>query len=640
MVGRSPNKRSNITTPSDLNKTPVPVCGVSSSGSFPDKKTVAFGGLCSVTSNDAAHSSDFTSVDRLIKRYISTAQYKTAVFWADKRLSMCRKDGRPPSYVDMAEFLNVLTAVGDWPRILVYSKRHDLPLKHLVFAYYYVNALFKKNMYLEIQKLKLGNLIDDPTMTVATYLSNIYKTKMFMPKKEEVEALDSISQTFKMEGALLLLLGKTYLILQNRLSAQKCLHRAVLKDPCLVEAMELIQKYNLLSKKGFEDLINRAPLKSCGVPDVLKHFELLDNDVDLDESTINSSISSDLSIRTSLATRLYRSGNVAKANRITSEILNEAGIFQDCLLVHVATLVHLRKADELFSLAHQLVDNQPDNELSWYTVGCYYYTIGQLVAAKNFLNKCTSMNSSFGEGWLAFGHVLSAESEHEQAMNCYLRASRVLEGSFEPLMYIGLEYSYANNTRLAQDFLNDASELAGKSVLVMHEQGCIYYMKKDWRSADVMFSKALRLLCNITDENCDAVSLLDKPLSTFWEPLINNLGHVRRKLHSYMDSVKFHQKSLSLCPHKASTIGAMAISFASAGKLDEAARYFHEALGICPHSQILKQALERLLELVEVCVSELPAVPSIFSSFNLFNVPDNPSTLILKNEDFDEGMND
>lgn len=31
------------------------------------------------------------------------------------------------------------------------------------------------------------------------------------------------------------------------------------------------------------------------------------------------------------------------------------------------------------------------------------------------------MKPSFGEGWLAFGHVLTAESEHEQATNCYLR---------------------------------------------------------------------------------------------------------------------------------------------------------------------------------------------------------------------------
>lgn len=66
-----------------------------------------------------------------------------------------------------------------------------------------------------------------------------------------------------------------------------------------------------------------------------------------------------------------------------------------------------------------------------------------------------------------------------------LQASRVLEGSFEPLLYIGLEYAYANNTKLAQDFLKDAAEIAGDNALVLHEQGCICYMKKEWKS---MFS--------------------------------------------------------------------------------------------------------------------------------------------------------
>lgn len=51
-------------------------------------------------------------------------------------------------------------------------------------------------------------------------------------------------------------------------------------------------------------------------------------------------------------------------------------------------------------------------------------------------------------------------------------------------MYIGLEYSYANNIKLAQDFLKDAADVAGDSALVLHEQGCIYYMKKDWISKD------------------------------------------------------------------------------------------------------------------------------------------------------------
>lgn len=61
--------------------------------------------------------------------------------------------------------------------------------------------------------------------------------------------------------------------------------------------------------------------------------------------------------------------------------------FKDCLLVHIATLVLLQKNQDLFILGHRLVDTQPDDEISWYTVGCYYYSIRNYAMAKNFLSQ-------------------------------------------------------------------------------------------------------------------------------------------------------------------------------------------------------------------------------------------------------------
>lgn len=46
-------------------------------------------------------------IDSLVQRYLASAQYKTALFWADKRLALCRKNGSQPSFVDMAEFVKV-----------------------------------------------------------------------------------------------------------------------------------------------------------------------------------------------------------------------------------------------------------------------------------------------------------------------------------------------------------------------------------------------------------------------------------------------------------------------------------------------------------------------------------------------------
>jgi anaphase-promoting complex subunit 6 len=48
-------------------------------------------------------------------------------------------------------------------------------------------------------------------------------------------------------------------------------------------------------------------------------------------------------------------------------------------------LVELNKSNELFTLAHRLVDRRPDWALSWYAVGCYYFAINNLTTAKRFL---------------------------------------------------------------------------------------------------------------------------------------------------------------------------------------------------------------------------------------------------------------
>ncbi|VDK21913.1 unnamed protein product [Anisakis simplex] len=193
-------------------------------------------------------------------------------------------------------------------------------------------------------------------------------------------------------------------------------------------------------------------------------------------------------------------------------------------------------------------------------------------------------------------------------------------------MYIGLQYSYANNTKLALDFLNDAAISSGENALVLHEQGCIHYMMKQWESAEEHFTRALKLAYGLTDadEVCDIMELLWKPISQFWEPLLNNLGHTKRKLGKYLDAVKFHQKAIVLRPQKASTIGAMAVAFASAGRVDEAAIQFHNALSLSPHDQVgvclsklIPLTLFRLLSLKK-CAECNFASNSIVNHWNVF----------------------
>ncbi|VDK61032.1 unnamed protein product, partial [Anisakis simplex] len=169
---------------------------------------------------------DQTQVDALIKRYLDNGQFKTAMFWADKRLVLSRKKDRPLSLVDVAEFI-------------------------------------KKGF-------------NFPTEPVVPFMAYLYKTKSFLPSEEESRILDKMSSDLKLEAALLILLGKTYLMTQNRQSARLCLQSALKKDCCAVEAMEIIHKYDLLPKRNFDEIIDRFPYGECGIPNALVHFPIMD----------------------------------------------------------------------------------------------------------------------------------------------------------------------------------------------------------------------------------------------------------------------------------------------------------------------------------------------------------------------------
>lgn len=79
-------------------------------------------------------------------------------------------------------------------------------------------------------------------------------------------------------------------------------------------------------------------------------------------------------------------------------------------------------------------------------------------------------------------------------MNCFLRASRVLEGNFEPLLYIAVEYSFANNYKLAYDFMRDADNAEPSNPVVLHEQAAVNYMQGDFTGILIRkFSKLIIL---------------------------------------------------------------------------------------------------------------------------------------------------
>lgn len=92
-------------------------------------------------------------------------------------------------------------------------------------------------------------------------------------------------------------------------------------------------------------------------------------------------------------------------------------------------LPHLRS--QLFLLAHELVDREPESVVSWYAVGLWYYASSRWEEARRYLGKALLIDNRFGPAWLSFAHSFALEGEHDQAITAYSTAQRHLQGSVQ-----------------------------------------------------------------------------------------------------------------------------------------------------------------------------------------------------------------
>uniref|UniRef100_A0A914CKR6 Uncharacterized protein n=1 Tax=Acrobeloides nanus TaxID=290746 RepID=A0A914CKR6_9BILA len=455
-------------------------------------------------------------------------------------------------------------------------------------------------MYSNIVTLPLGHLRKWDDVPFIVPESTSYVEAHFVLEASEEEALDNFVEEKKFESRLLLILAKTYLLVQNRPAAEGCLRNCIIRNPYSKEAVQLALSSKLLSPEQIRLLLRQSTDPNNPVLDIIRlvlDYHNPQADLPKESQSLQQALSEDLSFKAAYASRLYNDEQIDEAYKVSAELVHKFGFYMDCFLIYVACLVELKKTNELYIIGHRLVELHSEREITWYTVGCYYYATGQFSAAKKFLNKCTTMNPSFGEGWLAFGHALSQDKEHEQAMNCYLRASRILDGCMEPTMYIGLEHCFANNLKLAWSYIQDLSS-DGNSVpnaIVLHEQGTVAFLQRDFTKAESIFKKALRVLCGVKDQFASLSTLLAGNVNEYWEPLYNNLGHTLRKLEKYQDAIEVHTKSLRLTRNKSAAWSAIGVCYACMGSLNQAMDALNQALALNPHDELIRSAWERII---------------------------------------------
>lgn len=67
-------------------------------------------------------------------------------------------------------------------------------------------------------------------------------------------------------------------------------------------------------------------------------------------------------------------------------ILGLVNIHNQTMPLHIASMYHLSYLhSKLFILAHELVDREPENALSWYAVGIWYLSCAKWAEARQYL---------------------------------------------------------------------------------------------------------------------------------------------------------------------------------------------------------------------------------------------------------------
>ncbi|KAF1765132.1 hypothetical protein GCK72_005084 [Caenorhabditis remanei] len=524
---------------------------------------------------DGSEYYDEASMEKVLEM-LELGRTEEAVAYADTLYSNIIDDEQL-DIVGIAEYIKILVVLRQWRRVSDLVNRRNYYQIHVVFAYYAATALFQRKMYDEVTELAVGHLLPNightgplPIRTLSQVTGRYVEEEKTKYSFANMAELDNISKRLKMVPALMITIAESFLKLMNRDAAMICINYAMSLDSTTLHIERVMTKYNLVEPAQWENYkkVRKEQLK-------------------LHEGN------HDPRILIERAQHAYEMGRFGVAKKLTDEIFDLFGPHPECILLRIHCLTMLKDSRSLLELGHQLVTDDPYVPLPWYCVALYYYTIGSNAKARNFISKCTMMDSTFAEGWVAFGHILHFEVEHEQSMSCYYRASKLVDRSSEPFLYTSLQYC-THSQKLSKKFMLEAVARAPNDPLIRHEEACVAYSAKQFDEADGLFRSVLHMVTE-TEEDTPLEDVLKKPIDDFWRPMLNNIGHISRHKGRLREAILFYQKAIKMEPKYIDAIASMALCYAVLGETDRATEFFNRALAIDPFNETIRQCLANMI---------------------------------------------
>ncbi|KZP25131.1 TPR-like protein [Athelia psychrophila] len=267
----------------------------------------------------------------------------------------------------------------------------------------------------------------------------------------------------------------------------------------------------------------------------------------------------------SFADALYAQFRWADCYIITSRILALVQVHSPTMPLHIACMYHLPHLhSKLFMLAHEMVDREPENPVSWYAVGVWYLASNKWSQARQYFSKTSLMDPRFGPAWIAFAHTFALESEHDHAVTAYSTCARMFTGSHLPLMFVGMEHIMLSNHAMADEALNAANQICDGDPLLVNERAVMAFNHAEYDRATALFHEALDL-AQVTQSSQKS-----------WTTTYLNLGTCYRKLKRYEDAKVQYERVLEIEPQHPQALAFLGMVYHLLNATDKAIIKYHE----------------------------------------------------------------
>lgn len=545
---------------------------------------------------------NLSQLRNLVRQYIDNHLYESALFWADKACSLSKNSPQDVLWLSHSLFLTkqplrAAQLLKASKLLTTSSAARYLAAKCYVECKEWRSAL----EVLEGEDKELKSLKAETTISYhQTSFSSTTSTKQQHSQQRQQINLSALGfsgvSNRKLEAAISLIKGIIYDNLDNRDIATQCYKDALQHDVYCYEAFNLLISHHGLTATEENELIENLPYGSqcndeemkiikfaykCKISKYAKPIE--------EQLPPNlEHLSNNLDYIVSLAERHFNNSNYREAYDYAKYVLNIDRLHEGCLPLYISCLSVLKKKNDLYNLAHDLVNTYPTKSISWYAIGTYYLIINKNEAARKYFSKATTIDPAFGPSWLGFAHSFSSEGERDQAISAYFSASKYMPGSHLPYLYLGLEYSRSHDMKLATKFYKEALLIAPNDPHIKLELGAMTYENGEYEKSETYLLDCLNQIENMEDN-----VLLD-----IWEPLYNNLGHVSRKLKNYSQAITYHEHALRLNPKNSSTCSSIGLCYMLTSEYEKAVPLLHKALSLKRNDTISIQMLNEALKIL------------------------------------------